>query len=286
MIELALFCRNEAPRVPAALVALSREAELLPVELWPLRVAVLENGSTDGTAAVAVKAARELQRPDLFEVEVRAGLPAGKTSSWNAFLASARADVLLFMDADVEPATGAVPVLVNELCSDPALDLISAVPAVAADFTALSFWQSVFAVPYHGLRPADSVTGNLYAGRRVRLSPLDAGILHEDLALSLRHEGAFRVSTAARVYVTPPRRLGEFLRQRVRCLRADMTEEKRFEKDVAPHRRRHARDVFDFLRAAGPLRLGAFLFARAVASAIARWQGPHSGGGWFPDAGR
>jgi hypothetical protein len=272
MIDLALFCRNEAPRVAGALRALRRECERLGPDRRPLRVAVMENGSTDDTAAAAERAGAALTEHGVFEVEVRAGLPAGKTAAWNAFVAHARSDILVFMVREVE--------------TQPAVDLISAVPSVSPDFRPSGFWQSVFAVPYHGLRPAPSVTGNLYAGRRRRLAPLDPDVLHEDLALALRHEGAFRVSATARVWVTPPRRLTEFLRQRVRCLRADLAETVRFEKDVAPHRRRSARDLADYLRAGGPVRLVAFLFARFLATAIARWRGPWYGGGWSPDAGR
>lgn len=286
MIELGLFCRNEAPRVHGAIAALRTQADSLPERLRPLRVVVLENGSTDATAEVAEKAGRELAEEGVFEVEVRAGLPAGKTRSWNAFLDSAAAEILVFMDADVMAAPGAIATVIDELLADPSLDLASAIPSVPAGFRAAGFWQSVFAVPYHGLRPAESVTGNLYAGRRDRLLPLDPDILHEDLALSLRHEGAFSVSASARVYVTPPRDFREFIRQRVRCLRADMTEARRFNKDVASHRRREIRDVADFLRAGGPVRLGAFIAARACAATIAHWRGPQNGGGWVPEAGR
>lgn len=286
MIELALFCRNEAPRIRGALAALRQQAEQLPERLLPLRVVVLENGSTDDTAAVAARVARELAADGAFDVEIRAGLPAGKTRSWNTFLESTTAEILVFMDADVLPAPGAIATVVDELLAEPSRDLVSAVPSVPAEFRALNFWQSVFAVPYHGLRPAQSVTGNLYAARRDRLRPLDPDILHEDLALSLRHEGAFKVSGSARVHVTPPREFREFLRQRVRCLRADMTEAQRFGKEVAPHRRRDARDFADFLRAGGPVRLSAFIVARLLAAAIARWRGPQNGGGWLPEAGR
>lgn len=286
MIELALFCRNEAPRIRGAIAALGAQAGELSPHLLPLRVVVMENGSTDGSAEIAERAGRELADGDTFQVEVRAGLRPGKTRSWNAFLESAAADILVFMDADVVPAPGAIAAIIDELEADPSLDLVSAIPSVPGDFRATGFWQSVFAVPYHGLRAAESVTGNLYVGRRERLCPLDPDILHEDLALSLRHEGAFSVSSSARVYVTPPRDFTEFIRQRVRCLRADMTEAERFNTDVAPHRRRSARDLADFLRAGGALRLGAFIVARSVAATIARWRGAQNGGGWLPEAGR
>lgn len=285
MIELALFCRNEAPRIRGALAALRTEAETLPGHLLPLRVVVLENGSTDGTARVARQGARELS-DNGFQVQVRDGLPPGKIRPWNAFLESATADFLLFMDSDVLAAPGSIGGVIEELAADRSLDLVSAVPSVPAHFEPIGFWQSVFAVPYHGLRPAESVTGNLYAARRDRLNPLDPDLLHEDLALSLRHEGAFGISDRARVYVTPPATFREFVRQRVRCLRADLTAQERFGRKVTSHRRRRLSDLTDFLRAGGPVRLAAFLFARLVAMAIARWQGPRYGGGWLPEAGR
>ena len=286
MIELALFCRNEAPRIRSAIEALRSHADEIPARLLPLHVAVLENGSTDGTAEAATRAARELTEPDRFVVRVRSGLPAGKTAAWNVFVESATAELLLFMDSDVVAAPGALRTLLTELDGDPGLDLVSAVPSVPAGFQPTGFWQSVFAVPYHGLRPAPSVTGTLYGARRDRLRPLDPDILHEDLALALRHEGAFAVCREARVHVTPPKTFGEFIHQRVRCLRADLAAERRSGKDVAPHRRRSFGDVLDFLRAGGPIRLAAFLFARVVATTIARRQGPGHGGGWLPRAGR
>ena len=284
MIEIAIFCRNEAPRIGSALAVARSQAQTVPESQLPLRVHVLENGSDDGTADVARECGDSMEEPGCFEVVVHAGLPPGKTGAWNYFVERATADVVGFMDADVGLSPRAVASLLRLLQDDEGLDLAAAVPALPPDFEPVSFWQSVFSVPYTALRPAPSVTGHLYLARRDRLSPLPTDTINEDLVLSIRHAGRYVVSEQAVAYAIPPSRLSEFLHQRSRIRRSDAMEQQRLGVDLQGHRRKRPGDALTYLRAAGPVKLTAFLAAAALGKALS-WS-PSRGAGWTPRAGR
>jgi cellulose synthase/poly-beta-1,6-N-acetylglucosamine synthase-like glycosyltransferase len=278
--EVALFCRNEAARVRAALAGLRSQAGALPPASLPLRVVVLENGSSDATARVAREAAADLACPGVFEIEIREQLPAGKSRTWNTFLAAAISEVVAFVDADARLAPGTLAALIARLQSAPGLDLVGAWPALAPDFRARGFWQRAFAVPYRDLRPPPSLAGCAYVARRAALWPLAGDELNEDLALSLRHAGRVEIHAPAQVYVDPPSSLPAFLRQRARIRRGDRRERARAGTDLALHRRRTVADVIAYGRAAGPVALAAFLLASAVAAVLA--YAPDRTSGWEP----
>ena len=287
MLQTAVLCRNEAKSIARCLAGLKQQAEALPPAFRPLIVFVLENGSDDGTAELAQSAALPLQAVGLFEVHAIAGLPAGKARAWNRFLALASSPIVAFVDADVGLSPGALAKLVATLANNPQLDLAGAVPRLAPELEIEGFWQDVFAIPYHGLRPAPSLAGGAYAARLATLSPLPEDTINEDLALSLRHEGRFVLVDDAAVFVVPPKNLGQFLRQRVRILRGDVQAKARFGAGLKGHRRRSFDDVKAYFHAGGGLRLVAFAAALCTARLYASLSSfAASDKDWKPSAGR
>jgi cellulose synthase/poly-beta-1,6-N-acetylglucosamine synthase-like glycosyltransferase len=277
-VDVAVFCRNEEARVRGALAVLRAQAESLEDRFLPLRVVVLDNGSTDRSAVVAAAAARELTCPGRIEIRVEEGLPPGKARAWNTFLARATAEWLVFVDADVDLAAGALNRLLDRLAGAPGLALAGAVRRLPPGYVPCGFWQHAFSIPYRDLRRPESIAGVAYAARRRSLAPLPEDAVNEDLVLSLRHAGSYALVDEAVAHVEPPADLATFLRQRTRILRGDRLEARRGAAPLAAHRRRSFADLVAFARAGGPAKLAAFLGACAVAEVRARLErGPIAG---------
>jgi cellulose synthase/poly-beta-1,6-N-acetylglucosamine synthase-like glycosyltransferase len=277
-VEVAVFCRNEEARIRGALEVLRAQADSLDERFLPLRVIVLDNGSTDRSAAVAAAAARELSLVGRIEIQVEEGLPPGKARAWNAFIARATTEMLVFVDADVDLAAGALQRLLQHLAQEPGLVLAGAVRRLPPGHVPRGFWQQAFSIPYRDLRRPESIAGVAYAARRRSLRPLPVDSVNEDLALSLRHAGSYAIVDEAVAYVEPPADLATFLRQRTRVLRGDRLEARRGAVPLAAHRRRSLADLVAFGRAGGPAKLVAFLGACAIAEVQARLaRGPVAG---------
>ena len=143
-------------------------------------------------------------------------LPArSKTAAWNAIRDAARAPIIVFADADVRVAPGALPLLVARLAREPELaivagreqSLVTAEDGLVARIAALPHRFDFGNVP-----------GRLYALRAAALpEPMPASVLHEDAYLTVRLGRArFAKEPDAVVYLRPPTTWDEYLRQRIR----------------------------------------------------------------------
>ena len=104
---------------------------------------------------------------------------------------------LVFVDADVRLGAQTLLNLLNRLEQSEGLNLVGAVAQLPPRFTPANFWQSVFAVPYSALPPANSLAGGAYVAKRESLSAMPEDVINEDLYLSLQHEGAFACAADA-----------------------------------------------------------------------------------------
>ncbi|WJK36879.1 glycosyltransferase family 2 protein [Solwaraspora sp. WMMA2065] len=128
-VSILLPLRDEAERVAPCLRALLAQRQLTD---W--RIVVLDDGSTDGTAEVVAEVAGDDPRVRLI---TGAPLPAGWLGKPHACqqladaVPAAPAGVLVFVDADVVLAPGAVAAAVGTLRSVPA-QLLSPYPRIVA----------------------------------------------------------------------------------------------------------------------------------------------------------
>ena len=91
-VSVVIPACNEAPWLAAAIRSARRQSV-------PAEVIVVENGSTDGTAAIALRCADRV---------VRTPKPAGYSRARNLGARAARGEVLVFLDADSRMAPGAL----------------------------------------------------------------------------------------------------------------------------------------------------------------------------------
>ncbi|HEY2386746.1 MAG TPA: glycosyltransferase [Candidatus Binatia bacterium] len=138
-----------------------------------------------------------------------------KVAAWNAIRATARAPIIVFVDADVRVAPPAVGCLLARLAAAPAL-----AAAAGREAAALGARDGIVArmaaLPYRF--DFGNVPGRLYALRTAAFpEPMPAHVLHEDAYLSVRlgRERFAKVDEAV-VYLRPPTTWGEYLDQRVR----------------------------------------------------------------------
>jgi 4,4'-diaponeurosporenoate glycosyltransferase len=124
-VSVIVPARDEAGRLPRLLA-------LLAADRQPYEVLVVDDGSTDGTAAVACAAGATV---------VPADLPAGWSGKAYACWVgaqAARGDLLVFLDADVEPAVGAVAALAAAAATSGGLVSVQPVHRVERPYELLS----------------------------------------------------------------------------------------------------------------------------------------------------
>jgi cellulose synthase/poly-beta-1,6-N-acetylglucosamine synthase-like glycosyltransferase len=138
-----------------------------------------------------------------------------KVAAWNAIRAAARAPIVVFTDADVRLAPDAIRLLLARLAAAPAL-AAAAGREVAVLAPGDGLVARLAALPHRF--DFGNVPGRLYALRSAALGePMPSHVLHEDAYLSVRLGRArFAKVEGALVYLRPPTRWREYLRQRVR----------------------------------------------------------------------
>jgi len=117
-VTIVVAARNEADRLPGRienLVSLEYPADRL-------EIVVVSDGSTDATAAIAARLARERRQPALRVIDRPQG--GGKAVALNEGVAAARHDVLVFADARQRFAAGALKALVANF-ADPEVGVVS-----------------------------------------------------------------------------------------------------------------------------------------------------------------
>jgi hypothetical protein len=136
-VSVLLPVRDEAHRVAACL-----RSVLAQREVADLRVVVLDDGSSDGTAEVVERVAADDPRVRLITGTPTPAGWLGKPYACHQLAASADTDVLVFVDADVALAPDAVAAAVGLLDG---VDLVSPYPRLVASTVAERLVQPLLA---------------------------------------------------------------------------------------------------------------------------------------------
>ncbi|MBI3769300.1 MAG: glycosyltransferase [Deltaproteobacteria bacterium] len=197
----------------AALPLVEMDALVQPVALplvQPAAVPLVQIDARDADVAHCDAAHGRTPVVRVLRLAVRS-----KVAAWNAIRASARAPIVVFTDADVRLAPDAIRLLLARLAAAPAL-AAAAGREVAVLAPGDGLVARLAALPHRF--DFGNVPGRLYALRSAALGePIPSHVLHEDAYLSVRLGRArFTRVEGALVYLRPPTRWREYLRQRVR----------------------------------------------------------------------
>lgn len=168
-VTVVIPVHDDRERLNACLDALAGQQDAPTHEIL-----VVDNGSTDGPAAVVEGRA---------QVQLLSEPKRGSYAARNTGLRHARGEILAFTDADCVPRPDWLARGVETLDADPGLDLVAGrihlFPSRAGRFTIAETFEAVY-----GFRQEDYVrerhygaTANLFARRRVleRIGPFDDG---------------------------------------------------------------------------------------------------------------
>lgn len=190
-----------------------------------LEIMVVDDGSTDGTAAVA----RHFGQRHPGVLVLRRPVRGGKSSALNWALRHTRAEVLVCLDADSRLGPGALWEIVQPL-RDPQVGLVSAAVLVRTPFTNLLTWLQAYEYLHTSfvgrllaarLGILGIASGAFAAARRTALEQSlgwDVGT-GEDLDLTLRvRKSGYQIAFApdAQCFTEAPTNCGGLIRQRLR----------------------------------------------------------------------
>jgi 4,4'-diaponeurosporenoate glycosyltransferase len=160
-VSVVVPARNEATRLPRLLAALASE----PVPSRADELIVVDDGSTDGTAALAGRAGATVMHTDP---------PTGWTGkSWACWQGAkaARGDVLVFLDADVQPSPGFVTRLAAAAATSQGMVSVQPTHRVEAGYEQLSAVCSTVALMSGTGRTQPSHRGFRWWRRPVAFGP-------------------------------------------------------------------------------------------------------------------
>ena len=120
-VSVLIPARDEAANIGDALRAVLYDRTM------PMEVVVLDDGSTDGTAAIVARIAAADPRVRVIEGAPLAPGAVGKQQACAALAAASRHPLMLFVDADVRLAPGAVAAMAAQM-ERGRLDLLSGIP--------------------------------------------------------------------------------------------------------------------------------------------------------------
>ncbi|MEV8516430.1 glycosyltransferase [Dactylosporangium sp. NPDC051484] len=188
----------------------------------PIEIIVIDDGSTDGTAATA-------EALGLPGVRVVRQQNAGKAAALNRGIALARHELIAMVDADTVFEPGSIRRLVQPF-ADPAVGAVAGNAKVGNRRNVIALWQHIEYVigfnldrrMYEVLRCMPTVPGAIGAFRRsalVDVGGMSSDTLAEDtdVTMALQRSG-WRVVYAedARAFTEAPSSLGQLYRQRYR----------------------------------------------------------------------
>lgn len=138
-----------------------------------------------------------------------------KAAAWNAIRGAVRAPVIVFADADVRVAPGAIGLLLARLAAEPDLAVVAGREAAVVE-RGDGLPARLAALPYRF--DFGNLPGRLYAMRSTALAePMPDHVVSEDAFLTVKLGRArFAKEDAALVYLRPPLGWRDYLRQRVR----------------------------------------------------------------------
>jgi poly-beta-1,6-N-acetyl-D-glucosamine synthase len=170
---------------------------LLALE-WPadrLEILVYDDGSIDGTRAIAERYAARDQRIRLLCGPGRGGKPKGV----NAMLDAATGDVLLMTDARQPLVPGALKALAERL-ADPRVACVSGNLVLRGAAGAGAYWryENWIRDKEARFRGMVGVTGPIYAIRKADMARLPEGIILDDMWVPMRLRLAGRTVVFAR----------------------------------------------------------------------------------------
>jgi cellulose synthase/poly-beta-1,6-N-acetylglucosamine synthase-like glycosyltransferase len=195
------------PRVTACIPVFDVEAHveaklesLLALD-WPadrLEVLVYDDGSRDGTRAIAERIAERDRRVTVLRGPGRGGKPKGV----NAMLAAATGEVLLMTDARQPLVPGALRALVAKL-ADPRVACVSGNLVLRGAAGAGAYWryENWIRDKEASFRGMVGVTGPIYAVRRADMAPLPEGVILDDMWVPMRLRLAGRTNLLAKAAV-------------------------------------------------------------------------------------
>jgi poly-beta-1,6-N-acetyl-D-glucosamine synthase len=169
-----------------------------PSEL--LQILIYSDGSTDGTAALAMEFAVRDPRVRLFSGSVRLGKPSGL----NRLCAEATGEVLLMTDVRQALAPGALLALLEPL-SDPEIGCVSGSLVQLGETGPSTYWRYEKFIRNCEARLGSmlGVSGSLYAIRREHVGELPHDLLLDDMfvpLLAARKRKRIVLSNAAEAY--------------------------------------------------------------------------------------
>ena len=224
-VTIVIAARNEA----AAIATTLRYIAQLEYS-GPLQVVLADNGSTDRTARVARRAARDLRLPLRVVRERR----AGKSHALNTALARVKTDLVVTLDADTLPHRTALRSLVGRLQSAPP-EVVAVAGSVLVRNSREGFWARMQEWDYFlGIASVKRMQGmyqgtlvaqgafSLYRTEAVRAVDGWPDAIGEDIVVTwnlLSRGGAVYFEPLAVAFTTAPAGLRHFARQRSRWAR-------------------------------------------------------------------
>ncbi|HYM40334.1 MAG TPA: glycosyltransferase, partial [Thermoplasmata archaeon] len=223
-VSVGICAFNEQRQVGRALKSLLEQE--IPEGFVLSEILVVASGCTDGTEAVVASWAKA----DSRVVLVRQPIREGKASAINVFLAQARGEVLVLLNADARLRTGSLKRLLDPFARDPGFQIACGLPVPETDGSPL---VRRFAEVQWGLHNrALETLGRLglpnhccdefLAMRKGFVDSIPPEVINDGAYLAVvaeQHGCAVHVCTDALVTVEIPRTLRGALMQRRRVLR-------------------------------------------------------------------